>query len=267
MKNLRLLLFIVVAAAFIGQGCEKWRDNRDPQTALDNALAESSFFDVFRIVLAEGKEYEGIPSDVDSCSVRTVVSTSGTAAILKITYSDSGCTSNYNFTRLGVINVEISEPLGNEDAQATATFENFFIKGYQVEGTVIITNKGTADDKTKFRVAVTGGKITSSTGKIVSFTCDYTFTRTEGQSSAEFVWDDVFSVEGESAGINADGQNFKTVAKEPLKFDMTCRWVNKGKTEIEPEGLKTISVNYGEGNCDNDIEAEIGKKSFGPKLK
>jgi hypothetical protein len=77
----------------------------------------------------------------------------------------------------------------------------------------------------------------------------------------------VFSVEGESAGINADGQNFKTVAKEPLKFDMTCRWVNKGKTEIEPEGLKTISVNYGEGNCDNDIEAEIGKKSFGPKLK
>jgi hypothetical protein len=31
--------------------------------------------------------------------------------------------------------------------------------------------------------------------------------------------------------------------------------------------LKTITVSYGDGNCDNDVDAEIGKKEYSPKLK
>jgi hypothetical protein len=267
MKKFRFPLLVLFAIAFIGQGCEKWRDNRDPQTALDNALAESSFLDVFRIVLSETKEYEGFPSNVDSCSSRVLVSTNGTASVFRVEYGSSDCSSNYNFTRRGAVIIEITESFSNDNAQATVTFEDFYAKGYRVEGTVIIKNKGVVDGKTQYGMTVSEGKITSSTDEIVSWNCDLTFDRSEGQSSLDFVWDDVFSVTGEAIGMSVDGRNFTTVVKEALNFDMTCRWIIKGKSEIEPEELKTITVSYGDGNCDNDVDAEIGKKEYSPKLK
>jgi len=268
MKKFRFPFLFVIVLAFVGQGCEKWRDNRDPQTAVDNALAESSFNDVIRILISESKEYEGFPSNADTCSTLTATTTSGGYPVtIRVDFGTTSCATNYNFDRKGVMNVEISQPFSTEDAQATVTFEDFYVHEYKVEGTVTLTNLGLMNNVTNYRVVISDGKVTSPTDEVISWNADLNYERSYGQESPDFVWDDIYSVTGEAAGVSVDGRSFTTTIKEALSFEMVCRWISKGKSEVSPEELKTITVNYGSGNCDNDAEAEVGKKEYSLKLK
>jgi hypothetical protein len=268
MKNFRTIFSIAVLVALFAQGCEKWRDNRDPQTALDNALAESSFHDIFRIVLAETKEHEGFPSNVDSCSSRSAVTTNGNYPVtLSVAYGNTDCAFNYHISRNGNVVISLNQPFSQANAQASITFENFYLNGYLIEGVVTITHKGITGDKSQYRLQVADGKVTSKNGRIVSWSCDRTFERSAGQESLDFVWDDAFSITGSSAGVNHDGRSFTSEIKEALIFEMVCRWITKGEVELSVEELKNIVVNYGDGSCDNDAESKVGKRSYNAKLK
>jgi hypothetical protein len=268
MKNFISVLPIWFFIMFFLQGCEKWRDNRNPQTALDNALAESSFHDIFRIVLAESREYEGLPSDADSCSSRSAVATNGGYPIsLSVSYGNSNCSSNYRMQRKGTLVVSLNQPFSQPNAQASLTLQHFEVNGYKVEGNIVIMHKGVIDNKTQYRLQVSDGKITSKDGRIVSWACDRVFETAAGQESPGFVWDDVFNVSGTSSGVNYEGRSFTSTINKPLVFKMTCRWITEGEIEFSVEQLKDIIVNYGDGNCDNDAEAKIGKRTYNMKLK
>lgn len=247
--------------------CEKWHDNRNPQTALDHALAESSFLDIFRIVLAETKEHEGVPADVDSCSARTVTSANGNFITLRIDFGTDVCSFNYQIKRKGALLVSLNQALNQSNSRASVSLENFEVNNYLIEGTINIINKGIVNEKPQYELQVSDGKVTSKDGRIISWACDLTLERIEGQLSPDFVWDDKYSISGSASGTNYEGRNFSAEVKEPLLFEMVCRWIVQGTTELSIEELKNITVNYGSGNCDNDAEAKIGKRSYNLKLK
>lgn len=268
MKTILSSLF-VFACLFCFVSCKKFRDNREPLSAEENALAESSFIDAFRIALNESAFYAGSFSNIDSCGTRTVETIAGQYPVL-ITkdYGIDNCVQTYNFTRRGKIAVQLNGPLNTPGSRADISFENFYVNDYLVEGNLVVVNKGIADGKSEFSLNVTNGKITNPDNKIVSWQAEYTLSRIKGETSPAFVWDDVFSISGTASGVNNEGRNFETTIKENLEFEMICRWASKGKSEVAIDELKTSTIDYGNGNnCDNDATVEIGKRSYEATLR
>lgn len=260
---------LLLALIFTISSCEKFRDYREPLSAEENALAESSFIDAFRIALNESAFYAGSTSNIDSCGSRNVQTTAGNYPVL-ITkdYGSANCVQTYNFTRRGKIGVQLTAPLSEEGSRADISFEGFYVNDYLVEGNLVVTNNGSSEGKTNYKLTVTNGKITNADNKIVSWQAEYTLSRIAGENSLPFIWDDVFSATGTASGVNNEGRNFETNIKENLEFEMICRWARKGKSEVAIDELKTSTIDYGDGNnCDNDATVEIGKRSYEATLR
>lgn len=268
MKNLGIAVVLLLATVVFAS-CKKWRDNRTPFAGADNALAETSFADVFRAVLNSGVFYEGAFSNIDTCANFTVQTSAGEyPATIRLDYGTDNCNGYYNFKRKGVIVAQFSQAISQQGARADVTLENFYSNNYLVEGVVRITFLGVTDGKSKFSLSVTGGKITNPDDEVVEWNADYVFERVTGEESANFLWDDVFSITGEAAGKNSNENSFTATVKEPLLLEMVCRWPKKGIVEVEPDDRKTNSLDYGnDESCDNQAVVTIGKKEYKTTLK
>jgi hypothetical protein len=268
MKNLRIAVVLLLTMAVFAS-CEKWRDNRTPFAASDNALAETSYTDVFRAVLNAGVYYDGAPSNIDTCATRTIQTTAGDYPVtIRLNYGAENCTGYYNFKKRGIIVAQFLQPISQQNATVNVTLENFYSNDYLVEGNVTIVFLGETDGKSKFSVKVADGKITHPDEDVVTWNAEYVYERVEGENSPQFLWDDVFSITGIAEGKNSNENDFTATVKEPLLFELVCRWANKGVVEVEPSDRKTNSLSYGDGNgCDNQATVTIGKKDYTTTLR
>jgi hypothetical protein len=269
MKNLKFAVVLLLSTVVL-VSCEKWRDNRSPFAASDNALAESSYLDAFRAALNAAVFYEGSPSNIDTCANLSITTNGGNSypVLITLDYGSSNCNSYFNFIRRGIIKAQVSQPISQQGSQITITFENFYSNDYLVEGSLTINNLGITDDKTRYKFKVNDGKITNADNEIVSWSGEYVLERTTGEISSDYIWDDIFSVTGSATGVNSDGNNFSTTIVEPLVLEAVCRWATKGVSKVEPNDRKTNEINYGDGNgCDNQATVTIGKKDYETTLR
>lgn len=268
MKTLKASIYFV-ALSFVLASCTKFRDNKEPLSAEENALGESTFFDAFRIAVNESAFYAGSVSNIDSCGTFTLQTTVGNYPVL-ITrdYGTNNCVQTYNFTRRGKIGVQLSGSLEVEGSRADVSFDKFYCNDYLVEGNLVIVNLGVTDSATNYSFTVTDGKITNPDNKIVSWNATYNLKRIEGELSNTFIWDDKYNLTGTANGTNNEGRNFETTIKEALSFELICRWPSNGVSEVAIDELKTSTINYGDGfNCDNAAKVEIGKRTYDATLR
>jgi hypothetical protein len=268
MKNLRIAVVLLLTMAVFAS-CEKWRDNRTPFAASDNALAETSYTDVFRAVLNAGVNYDGAPSNIDTCATQTIQTNAGDyPAVIRLDYGAENCIGYYNFKKRGVIIAQLSKPISEEGARIDVTLENFYSNDYLVEGTVTIIFLGVTDGKSQFSLKVTDGKITNADDETIIWSAEYLYERVEGEDSPQFLWNDVFSLTGTAEGRNSNDNTFTATVKEPILYEMVCRWAKKGIVEVEPSDRKTNSLDYGnENGCDNQAKVTIGKKEYTTTLR
>ncbi len=268
MKSFTLILALLLTTLSLFPGCKKWRDNKEPLTAINNALAESSYLDVFRIVTEYTRIYEGGGFQTDNCASITVGTTGGTFPVsLNLDYGAEDCGEFYNIKRRGSLQILLNKHFSETGATALVSFNGFYVNGSMVGGSVTITHKGMVDGKAEYSLVIENGIITESTEGIISYACNRTLIRVVGENTLPFVWDDVYEITGTASGVNTDGRSFEETVKEALTFTMDCRWITKGKSEIVPDDRKTISIDYGNGTCDNKAEVEIGKRKISASAK
>ena len=86
-------------------------------------------------------------------------------------------------------------------------------------------------------------------------------------TSGLFDWtDDVYSITGTASGTSFDGTQFSSNITNPLIFALNCRWVEKGTIEFIPSDKITRTIDFGNGDCDNDATISIAGLSFNIKL-
>ncbi len=78
--------------------------------------------------------------------------------------------------------------------------------------------------------------------------------------------DDVTVVSGTANGVNREGRSF-TVTISNLFKPASCKYITTGIITITPNGLKTRTINFGSGTCDDDATMTVDGSTIPFKLQ
>lgn len=112
-----------------------------------------------------------------------------------------------------------------------------------------VTNLGFNDAGNLEYHVVATANVTYYNGETANWNVDKTREWTEGESTND-VSDDVFSITGGVNGTNRNGLPVTATITTPI-IKNACDWYVSGVVEISRGNLPTITLDYGNGNCDN----------------
>ena len=178
----------------------------------------------------------------------------------------NGCTGRDGRLRKGKIITVYTGRLVVPGSVAETTFDNYFVNGVKVEGVHRVENKSTSQ-LWVFGITVRNGKLIKPNGNYTQWNSTKTITQIEGNGTPQFPLDDVFSIRGESSGINKRDSTIyqwaaRTLPDHPLIKRFACRWIVKGKIAIRRTDSDVAVIDYGTGQCDNKATITINGVTF-----
>jgi hypothetical protein len=254
MTKMKLLSFAAILLAFIFVGCKK---DKEEITLFDDTLygqestsayAEKSISDDEDALTLRSGSGDCNGLYVNSCAVITEDNSTFPKTIT-IDYG-TGCTDWQGRTKTGKIFIHLTDSLIHENAVRTVTFENFTVNGTSISGSRITTNIGLNANNQMVFNRIIDTDISNGNG---------TFQRNFNEQitwvsgfNNDFCGDNVLSITGEGSVTRPSGVLIPREIVTPLVYDQSCGYIISGVIEIY--SLQGVwSVNYGDGNCDNDI--------------
>ncbi|HET9055823.1 MAG TPA: hypothetical protein VFN30_03140 [Chitinophagaceae bacterium] len=267
------LLAILLMGALTFTSCKKENSTDTQQeivvtldAAQNDAEAENQFNDVFDNVtatnggdnlgLVDGAGIYGREDSVGRCFTVTV--SPDTPGVFPKTVTidfGTGCLGKDGKLRTGKIMIVFTGRLAEPGKSATTTFVNYTVNGVKIEGTHVITNTSTSNNRS-FTVEVTNAKITKQDGKWVKWSSAKSFVQTEGNGTPRFHEDDVIVITGNKNGENSEGATWSATIIDQLVRKGNCRWIVSGKVNLVRKGV-TALLDYGNGDCDNKATITI----------
>lgn len=275
-RSFLLILTTLMVTAVVLSSCRKNRDST--LSSSNNALAESMFDDVYKQIDDAASQEDSLTQKTGDYNLVTAACATVTLEYvttgqawpkrLTIDFGNTGCTGQDGRTRTGKIICEFTGWYRQQGTVITTTLDNYHVNSNLVEGTHIVTNEGRdADNNIYFSINVVGASITTPDGTI-EWTSSRTRTWVEGEGTTWWtdglngILDDVYEVDGFANGVNIEGNAFSAEITEPLRVQIGCRWVTQGKLELTPQNLSTRTVDYGDGNCDNQASVEVNGHTY-----
>lgn len=256
MKTIKWLATSTLLLTLLFTACKKDDELTDQQAnqqiivaSEDNTTAESLYQgvddDIDQIVESRG------PGANNACPTVTVTpSWDEFPRTVTIDFGTDGCLGADGRTRKGVITVVQTAEWWVPDATRTTAFTDFFVDGAQLEGTVNLINEGyDANGNITLSRTVNGAKITFPNGDVTTWETAQSLVQTEGGSTPLLQIDNEFEFTMTANGVNRNGQAFSVNTTEPLLKKKVCPWVVSGVLQLQVAD-KTISLDYGAGNCD-----------------
>jgi hypothetical protein len=171
-----------------------------------------------------------------------------------------GCIGPRGRLRSGKIIITYSSEIGDDIANRIITFENYFVNKKGITGTIELRDISKNDEGnwvcTK-RIAI---KITFPNGQSMTL---------EGSRTREWIagagdddpTNNVFRLTGSLTGTSTTGRSFSTEITVPVIVDWSCAAQGlfariAGVIEMKRLGgfgERIRTINYGDGNCDNEI--------------
>jgi hypothetical protein len=168
---------------------------------------------------------------------------------------DGTCNDNNARKRMGQIIITLSDSLTKTGATKTVTYNNFVLDSTKVEGIRKWTNTGkNALGQPTFKREATNMKLTFGDGTYTTLTATHIVTRTQGYNTPLNFTDDIWSVTGNTEGVNRKGKTFQSVISSPIIHKALCPWITGGVRTITVND-KTFSLDYSYGGGDCDREA------------
>ena len=265
--------------SFLGfMSCEKAQLNKETITAEDNATAEIAFEDL-SLAIDDNAEFI-----TDTASVDTTDSTAAACPTVSwdpewvglinffkfpktITIDfGTGCEGRDGKIRKGIVRGTYSNWPWIAGARLDIVPDAYFVDDYGIEGQKTITYRGeNASGNRNWDIDVTNGEVTTPEGNLLTWESNRNNELIEGANDFD-VWNNVYLITGSAEGTNRSGRNYDAIIKEGLRIEIGCNYITSGILELTPEDLKTRSIDYGDGACDNDATVAIGNASFNIKL-
>ncbi len=268
MKESLKFLFAFLAVTFIATSCQKEEGNpsqvseADLLTAENEVAVESAFEDIDDIgfesffYLESGGRIEANDDSPIHCATRSHDKENKT---IIIDYG-KGCIGKRGRERSGKIIITYTDKRFVPGAIHTITFNNFYIDGNKIEGTRIRTNiSESLDDNLKFKIELVGGKVTFEDGTVATRDAEWETTRIRTSNPIN----DKRIRTGGAKGINNDGVGYIVTITKPIVWKRGC--LSKLKVMIPVEGTKvkefedgkTVTIDYGDGSCNNSMTITI----------
>ncbi len=198
---------------------------------------------------------------------------------ITIDYSE-GCSGRMGLEKKGIITIEMTDNILNEEAVYTVTFENVTVGNREIEKTIILENLGQPDGE-HWEISYEMVSTTTFDREEETFVILRDFSGIQkwlaGFDTPE-TEDDHFLRNGAGTITVNDELTFEKTVTD-LEINRACKYPLSGVIEITRDG-ETMTIDFGAGECDNialvtkdgvseEIELSAGKfrKGFQRHIK
>lgn len=263
-KNVSLILS---AALLLFASCEreeKELDQAEAHRALNETEA-STFFDELHtmtteaILSSEGGRMQGATSTISTCA--TLIHEEGT----RTTTLDfgTGCTDAAGNVRTGKIIISWSGGYFTQGSSIVTSLEAYTINGIQVAGTMTLTNiTGSSTANPQFSVTLRGGSVVWPDGTTAEREVDHVRTWMRAANPLLDEW----HIEGTASGSNRNGQAYTSTISSTIVYTVPCATESihipvKGSLVITTPNYSPLTVDFGDGSCDNNFLVSANGRS------
>gem|GEM_PF-380401 len=177
----------------------------------------------------------------------------GDTLVTTINYGTDSCVASDGKVRRGKIIMTSIGDYWTGEAVVTFNCEDYYVDNNQVLGTSNVTSKINADGYRESQIKEEGSIVLGDGSGTIIWSSEKTRIVTAGTKTFGR-HDDVISVTGSSSGTLVSGNTFTSQTQSPLVRDQQkdCRGVFiSGITKISVSDGTEITVDYGDGTCDN----------------
>ncbi len=264
MKNNSLVLIsiLLIGGFFSLNSCNKEETSKNDETILNDLEFETANYlwvanlfmlsDVDEETTGESNKSTTIVQQFD-CRVITVhENENGEFWPRKwtIDYGEDGCEGFSGVTRKGKIHIILTDFWKKPQSERIITFEEFYQNDIKLEGIKSISNTGVNENGNLTWQKLIDAKVTNVENQEMTWNSERNSEMTAGKETIVFI-DDEYEVTGSSYGNNYEGVDFTMEITSPLKYKSGCFWPLSGLLIINVDGESEISIDYGDGECDN----------------
>lgn len=250
LKHMKKLLLLGLGISLFTVSCQKEKDvetteeqNQTTETAQFEALlsVDENIFD--ETFLDESPE--SFPPAPCATVTRDTVSTPRT---ITIDYGTTNCRCRDGRFRRGVVTISYTGTRRMAGSSFSVAFTNYFVNDNAVSGSI----NGSYNLNGGNPVINRTSSITLTTPRNISNT--RTATRTiemiAGYATPNVRIDDVFLISGNSS-MTRNGVTHSQNITTPLRREGSCNWLVSGVMTTIHGNRGTRTIDYGNGNCDN----------------
>ena len=259
------LFYMFVLFSFLMQSCVRERDT-DTNAASDLAMHAFIYQDAANI--ADDAATKNTGENLSNYKTRGYCATLthdklSNPRTMIIDFGSVNCMGNDGRERRGSILVSYTGNYNDSGSVHTITFDEYFVNDHQFMGQNIIENKGKNGASNTFYTSKVDAKVLKPLlADTLYFQGEYTIVWKQGESTP--IWgDDVYEIIGKGSGRNEQKTFYAMNITEPLIKDvLNCRYFHTGKVAIQPQGKALRTLDFGDGDCDNDATVTINNKVF-----
>ncbi|MEI9958793.1 MAG: hypothetical protein WDM90_21340 [Ferruginibacter sp.] len=167
----------------------------------------------------------------------------------------NGTISPNGISRVGKINIVLSDSVRKTGSKAVFTFTNYYVNKFKKEGTLTWTNTSTATTKSWQR-KIDNGKVTAPNGSYWLHNGIRDVVQIAGANTPNNLLDDIFLITGNHTVTNAAGKTRNCYITEALQKKTTCDNICTGKLMVEG-GANNAVIDFGHGDCDKTATVYI----------
>ncbi len=268
-KTSAVVVLTTIVTLFIFSACVRERDT-DIEIVKEEVLGEFMFDNALAIVddAATKNSGEQLANFKTSGYCATIThDTLSTPRNIIIDFGGVNCMCNDGRNRRGRILASYTQPYADSTNVTTMSFDTYYVNDILVTGKSIVSNKGKNIIGQKYFEIETEGKMVLGLGNdTVYWNAQRVRTWVQGQNTP--VWgDDIYELLGTGNGTNGNRQFYSMNITEPLIKEVGCRYISRGKIEMQPQGKALRSLDYGDGSCDAISNVLINYKAFNVDLQ
>ncbi len=179
----------------------------------------------------------------------------------------NGCTGPDGKVRKGKIIIYHTLKYFEAGSVRKTTFLNYYVNDNKLEGERTVTNKGkNSSNQSYWEVVASNMKLTRADGKFRTWSSSRIRTIISGEQTTERS-DDVYRIEGSASGVNGKGDAFTATITNPLIKSTDCRWIKQGVIVFSVQDKADRTIDFGDGNCDDQAVVTVKNKTKTITLK
>jgi len=274
------IVFIISGLTF--SSCLKEKKTYDTSFSQDHAYVENVFNNVSGMA-DEAYELSSNRSNLELATsyylsecTEVILDLSANPYLLSIDFGEENCLCNDGRYRRGKILTTFTGMYREPGTIITHTPEDYYVDNDEVMGTMVITNTGLNElDHMQYNVQVTGEVHKANNEGVIYWNSDRMHEWVEGRESIEIL-DDVYLISGmasaESTNKTVEDGSTNLISTweintiEPLRVALNCNWVSAGSLSVNASGWDEAIIEYGTGDCDNEIFVIYNGKTYTIKL-
>lgn len=175
----------------------------------------------------------------------------------------SGCTGMDGRYRTGNLTIVATGRYRTPGSSYTVTSSNYTVDSYLIQGTKTVTNTGYNSSSQLVYEIDMNGTITKPDSTVITYTSDRTRKWVDGINTNIYTHgisgrtDDVYWITGDASGQSSNGTSFTADITDQLVIELDCQYITSGELEIDPSNALTRTINWGNGNCDNQATVSV----------